>query len=53
MFNVMEEDLRCRPCRDCVNDRNAMTEAETNVLLELEKILQTCNQMYVHHRPVF
>lgn len=23
-----------------------MIEAETNVLLELEKILQTCNQMY-------
>jgi len=23
-----------------------MTQAEKNVLLELEKILQTCNQMY-------
>ena len=26
--------------------RHAMTPAETNVLLELEKILQTCNQMF-------
>src|SRR5271167_4160163 len=45
-FNDMT-DSRYVTCNTLVNaDRHGMTQAEQKVLLELEKILQTCNQMY-------